>query len=417
AAAQKNEIDAVTGPAKIFDLSEEDKQSPSLLTHRGITFKKEIKEAMFRTWEYVYKEANIRRCSKCLMPETTTFIEFDENGVCNYCRNHEPVEILGREALEEMLKSYRGASAQRNCIFPLSGGRDSCYGMHYIKKELGMNPIAMTYDWGMVTDLARRNQARMCGKLGVEHIVVSADIAKKRRNIRKNMEAWLRKPELGMIPLLMAGDKQMLLYGNRLLEQTGINLLIWCIGNGIEYCPFQIGLSGVFMENFKPHQIIPFKDKMTYLMYYGKQYLRNPSYINISLLDTLHAFLWTFIVPDRVSVHLFKYIPWDETVINDTLINEYDWEISPDTSTTWRIGDGTASFYNYVYLAVLGLTEHDSLRSNQIRQGKLKREDALKMIVEDNKPRYDSIEWYADTIGFDCNKAVEVINKIPKIYK
>ncbi len=39
------------------------------------------KEAMFRTWEYVYKEANIRRCSKCLMPETTTFIEFDENGV------------------------------------------------------------------------------------------------------------------------------------------------------------------------------------------------------------------------------------------------------------------------------------------------------------------------------------------------
>ncbi len=30
------------------------------------------------------------------------------------------------------------------------------------------------------------------------------------------------------------------------------------------------------------------------------------------------------------------------------IINEYDWETSADTPTTWRIGDGTAGFYNYI---------------------------------------------------------------------
>ena len=52
-----------------------------------------------------------------------------------------------------------------DCLVPFSGGRDSMYVMHVIKKELGLNPIAFTYDWGMVTDLARRNIARICGNL------------------------------------------------------------------------------------------------------------------------------------------------------------------------------------------------------------------------------------------------------------
>ena len=46
-----------------------------------------------------------------------------------------------------------------------------------------MNVITYTYDWGMVTDLARRNIARACGKLKVENIIVAADISKKRRRV------------------------------------------------------------------------------------------------------------------------------------------------------------------------------------------------------------------------------------------
>ncbi|OQY70127.1 MAG: hypothetical protein B6D44_16345, partial [Ignavibacteriales bacterium UTCHB2] len=92
---------------------------------------------------------------------------------------------------------------------------------------LNLNPIAYTYDWGMVTDLARRNIARLCGKLGVEHIIVSANIKWKRENIRKNILAWLRKPHLGMIPLFMAGDKYFYYYANKVKKQNDIQLTLY----------------------------------------------------------------------------------------------------------------------------------------------------------------------------------------------
>ena len=81
------------------------------------------------------------------------------------------------------------------------------FALHLVVTELDMCPVAYTYDWGMVTDLGRRNISRMCAKLGVENIIIAADIEQKRKNIRMNLEAWLQKPHLGMINLLMAGDK------------------------------------------------------------------------------------------------------------------------------------------------------------------------------------------------------------------
>ena len=97
----------------------------------------------------------------------------------------------------------------------ISGGRDSIYTLHLVKEEMKMNPITYTYDWGMVTDLARRNIARICGKLGVENIIIAADIHWKRENIRKNILALAKKPNLGIIPLFMAGDKYFYYYAHK----------------------------------------------------------------------------------------------------------------------------------------------------------------------------------------------------------
>ena len=46
----------------------------------------------------------------------------------------------------------------------------------------------------MVTDLGRRNISRMCAALGVENIIVAANIEKKRKWIQLNLEAWLKNP-------------------------------------------------------------------------------------------------------------------------------------------------------------------------------------------------------------------------------
>jgi hypothetical protein len=301
-------------------------------------------------------------------------------------------------------------------LVTLSGGRDSCYGIHYMKKEMGMNPIAYTYDWGMVTDLARRNQARMCGKLGIEHILISADIKKKRENIRKNVEAWLKNPHLGTIPLFMAGDKQYFYYANMLQKRYNLDLVILC-ENMLETTNFKYGFCGIEPHFDGEHTFsISHWDKMRMIGFYGKQYLMNPAYLNKSLVDTMGAFITYYFLPKNY-LNLFDYKVWDEKEIENVLYDEYDWEISPDTTTTWRIGDGTAAFYNYIYYNVAGFSEFDTFRSNQIREGMIDREKALELVNLENRSRMESFKWYCDTIGLDMEFAIKTINAIPKLYR
>jgi hypothetical protein len=109
-------------------------------------------------------------------------------------------------------------------------------------------------------------------------------------------------------------------------------------------------------------------------------------------------------------------VQWDEEEVASTLLGQYDFERAEDTESLWRIGDGTAAFYNYIYYAVAGMTENDTFRSNQIRQGVISREAALQLIDRDNRPRFASIQWYLSTIGLERTVAevLELIERIPK---
>lgn len=361
--------------------------------------------------------AKLKRCTKCLLPETFPFIEYDQQGVCNYCNHYKPQpKAQPIENLKALVEPYRRKDGKPDCIVPFSGGRDSTYSLHIIKKELGLNPIAFTYDWGMVTDLARRNIARVCGKLGVENIIVSADIHWKRENIRKNVSAWLKYPSLGMIPLFMAGDKFFFYYTNKVKKQTGIDLNIWGINN-LENTEFKVGFAGL-PPKFDKKRIysISFLNQLKLFGYVGKNLLMSPGYLNQSVADSLGSFASRYVAPKKDYYHLFDYYRWDENEINDIIQNEYKWETAIDTKSTWRIGDGTASFYNYIYHTVAGFSENDTFRSNQIREGMLTRAEALELIEQDNIPRYETLRWYLEIIGLDFTEVIKTINKIPKLY-
>ncbi len=357
----------------------------------------------------------LKRCTRCVLPETMPFIEFDEQGVCNYCHSHVPIIPLGEDALFKAVEPFRNSGRDSDCLLTFSGGRDSSYGAHYIRTVLKMTPMTYTYDWGMITDLGRRNQARMCGQLELENILVSADIPLKRRYIRKNVLAWLKKPDLGLIPLFMAGDKQYFYHANVLSKQTKNELVFICI-NPFERTNFKTGFCGVkppFAS--KSNYALSFYNQIKMALYYGKNYIANPAYLNESVFDTLGAF-YSFYSIQHNYIDLFHYLPWEEKVINSTLIETYDWETANDTKATWRIGDGTASFYNYIYYILAGFTENDTFRSNQIREGKITRAEALEKIYTENQPRFESIQWYCDTIGLDMQETLKTIRNAQKLY-
>ncbi len=359
----------------------------------------------------------IRRCTKCVLPETMPFIEFDKDGVCNYCKGYRKISYKGKAELDRWNEDFHKLG--KTAMISFSGGRDSSYGLHYFVKEMGIKPVAYCYDWGMVTDLARRNQSRMCEQLGIEFILVSADLKKKRKNIKKNVEAWLKKPSLGMVPIFMAGDKQYFYYANKVMRDYRLETTLMAT-NPLEKTYFKFGFCGVkpdiLKDRFKKldFESLPVMDVLKMSGYYLDQFVRDPAYINSSVIDTATATASYYVIPHNYF-RLYEYIPWEEESV-DRALKEYDWELAEDTQTTWRIGDGTTPFYNYIYCMVAGFTENDTLRSNQIREGMLDREAALELVYRDNKERFDSMKWYFDVINVDMEDTLKIVSSIPKRY-
>tara|TARA_B110001450_G_C17661144_1_gene497282 strand:- start:137 stop:1948 length:1812 start_codon:yes stop_codon:yes gene_type:complete len=363
----------------------------------------------------LYPDLNLKRCNQCILPETMPFIKFNKVGVCNYCENY----ILKnkpkpKSQLEDLLEAYKPKFGNK-VIVPFSGGRDSSYGLALLKNEFGMDPITMTYDWGMVTDLARRNISRMCSILGVENICIADNIQKKRRNIKLNLKAWLKSPDLGMLNILMAGDKHFFRHIQTIREETGISLNIWGM-NPLEVTHFKAGFLG-FAPDFAMDQVFNtgLSGQVRYQGLRAKAMIKNPRYINRSLWDTLSGEYYRSVKEQTDFYNIFDYWPWDEKDI-DRSLSGFDWELAEDTSTTWRIGDGTAAFYNYVYYLMAGFTEHDTFRSNQIREGALTRDKALELVADENRPRYQNIKWYLDALGMDFDEVISVINNAPRKY-
>ena len=90
----------------------------------------------------------IKYCKRCCLPSTKPHLSFDEEGICNACRNYEnrkSVDWDERKAeLMEILDRYRSKDHSNwDCIIPVSGGKDSTYQV-ITMLELGMNPLCVT---------------------------------------------------------------------------------------------------------------------------------------------------------------------------------------------------------------------------------------------------------------------------------
>jgi len=208
----------------------------------------------------------------------------------------------------------------------------------------------------------------VCAELGVENIIVAANISQKRKNIKMNLDAWLKSPHLGMMAMLTAGDKHFFRHVESIKNQTGIDLNLWGV-NPLEQTHFKTGFLGI-KPDFEEDKVYT-NGIIKQLRYHTKRFkamTESMGYFNRSIWDTLSGEYYRSFTKKQHYYHIFDYWTWNEGTVNNTLINQYGWETAIDTSTTWRIGDGTAGFYNYVYYTVAGFTEHDTFRSNQIKR-------------------------------------------------
>ena len=111
-------------------------------------------------------ERSYQRCSRCVMDTTDSKITFDENGVCDHCRNFDThIKPYWKskendfEGLERLAAQIRKAGKGReyDCILGLSGGADSSYLAYIAKEVMHLRPLAFVVDTGWNLNVAVEN--------------------------------------------------------------------------------------------------------------------------------------------------------------------------------------------------------------------------------------------------------------------
>lgn len=116
-------------------------------------------------------------CSKCILDTTSKLIEFDQQGVCNFCHKFENdakdvlfvSDQIKKQRFENEIAKIKklGEGKKYDCILGLSGGVDSSY-LAIIAKEQGLRPLVVHFDNGWNSEMAVKNIENIVSKLGFD---------------------------------------------------------------------------------------------------------------------------------------------------------------------------------------------------------------------------------------------------------
>ncbi len=111
-------------------------------------------------------------CKNCIMDTTAQNIIFDQNGVCNFCKDfikRQKNLSNNKKSLDDLVNRIKidGKNKKYDCIIGVSGGVDSSFAL--IKAcELGLRPLAVHLDNGWNSELAQNNISKLIRKYEVD---------------------------------------------------------------------------------------------------------------------------------------------------------------------------------------------------------------------------------------------------------
>jgi N-acetyl sugar amidotransferase len=128
-------------------------------------------------------DTGMKVCSRCIYDERVAAIEFDAQGVCNYCRQIDRLQEeygtgteAGRARLAAIVEEIKHAGARRryDCVIGVSGGTDSSYMVYLAKQVWGLRPLAVHYDNTWNSAISTQNIRKVLAGLDVDlytHVV------------------------------------------------------------------------------------------------------------------------------------------------------------------------------------------------------------------------------------------------------
>ena len=159
----------------------------------------------------------MRRCVKCVIPDTRPGIVFNADGVCSACVNHSNRSTVDwakrKEELVELCASLREHPNELgyDCIIAVSGGKDSHFQVKTLKEDFGLNPLLVTVnnlpdDW---TGTGIENANNLTRRFDCERISLDLSPATAKKMFRYSFEkygspAWFWDRAVYTYPLWIA---------------------------------------------------------------------------------------------------------------------------------------------------------------------------------------------------------------------
>lgn len=346
---------------------------------------------------------NLKRCTKCLTPETHESIMFDDEGVCSVCRQVEYKDgkidwAQKKKDLTELIESYRG-KYDYDCIIPFSGGKDSTWTLYYLMKEYKIKPLVVRFDHGFLRPNLNENTIRSLRNLGADFHTFTPNW----KVVQKLMlQSFLEKGDFcwhchtGIfsypmwvalkynVPLIFWGEpsaEYTSYYSYDQPEEVDEKRFNRFINLGITAVDMAIRLGGDIDErDFKPYTYPPLKE------------LRKLNYR---------------------SVCLGSYIPWDVRMQSRIISEELGWkgdlvENVPEQYNYEKIECHMQGVRDYIKYIKRGYTRPTHLASIDIRNGRMEREEGLDMIAKYEGKKPPSLEIFLEMVGLTEEEFFEV---------
>lgn len=335
----------------------------------------------------------MKKCTRCLVPETVDTITFDDQGVCSVCRQiefkDEKIDWTARAVqLQDIISEHKDRDIY-DCIVPYSGGKDSVFQLYYIVKILRLKPLVVRYNhWGY-RPLVEENNTSVFKQLGVDIVEFTTSF----HTVRETMlEALKRRGDFcwHCHTGIYAGVMHMAV-------KFGVPLIFW----GESTAEYHSWYTFEEMEevdekrfNRVMNQGITADDIFEFLE--GRVQRRD---------------LWMFDYPKRKdlialkvrSICLGNYIRWD-TKANVALIEkELGWKGQPVEGVPPEYSyekiectfQGMRDFSKFVKR---GYGRSNHLLSIDIRNGRKTREEAEKIEAQYDGKRPASMEWFLNIL-------------------
>ena len=347
-----------------------------------------------------------RRCQRCLLLETHDTLVFDDAGICNICRNiehkHTRIDWESREQqFRLLLDEYRG-SYSYDCIVPFSGGKDSAYTLWAVVEQYHLKPLVVCFDHGFMRPTVLANTERTIRQLGVDFLKFRANWKVVKRLMletlrRKGDFCWHCHTGIFAFPMQMAIKFQ-------------VPLVIWGQPN-TEY--------NAFFRTDEPELV----DE--------KRFNR---YVNLGITaedmegmldgEVTMRDLEPFRFPDKEelrklnyrSICLGTYIPWDVKSQTEIIKRELGWQEDavegvPGAYSYEKIECFVQGVRDYLRFIKRGMGRTNHLASIDIRDGRLSREEGLKLMEDHDGRRPASLDVFLEITGISQEEFMETASQ------